>query len=95
MSGIHIYAPAGYYCINHNNMLGFFDLSGWFEPNGILWRKKYERIKSFKKRCREYVKKQNGVFVTHKQGTKIVMRNIRREARIMQTLTPPPSGRKE
>ena len=75
---IHIYAPAGYYNISRNN-LGFFDLSGWHEPMGILFRKKYERITKFRKRCRIYVKQRKGTFMTHKQGIKIVMKNIQKD----------------
>lgn len=81
---MHIYAPAGYFHIQHNNCLAWFDLTGWHEPTPILWRKKYERIKKFRKRCHKYVViERKCKFMTHKQGGKILMKNIKRENRIL------------
>jgi hypothetical protein len=75
---LHIYAPAGYYHINHNKVLGWFDLTGWHEPNAILFRKKYERIKLFRRRCMAYVKASKWPYLSHKAGGKMkLMRRFR------------------
>ena len=61
---IHIYAPVGYYHIQYNRCLVWFDLTGWHEPNPVLWRKSYERKEKFVLRCRQYVKFKKELFLS-------------------------------
>ena len=72
---LHIYFADGYYKI-FPNALCWMDLTGWYENNAVLWRKKFERQKTFEKRCRKHIKLQNGRFMSAKKASEIVRKNI-------------------
>lgn len=80
---VHIYAPAGCYILSPN-CLAWFDLTGWYETQGILWRNKYERHACFIKRARKFVasSKHGSKILPLKKAIKLSMQNIRRQWKI-------------
>jgi hypothetical protein len=73
---LHVYVLPSYYHIDGRKVLRWYDLSGWYDPVDVLWRERYERLSAFRQRCKEYLQKNNGRFMSHKKGLKIVMRNV-------------------